>query len=359
MVYNHYMKDHPASRTSPGAHPALIRLLLSLAAVCLTLLGMEAVFYVLGEAREQSEGVSISTSRNLYQRDELLAASPRPNIEVLVEKKRGEEVVYAVTYATDAYSRRITPMDNPDDRTRFVLFFGGSFTFGEGVEQNETLPFYVSELSPDYKAYNYGFLGYGPQQMLAKLQSDDFASQIDESNGILIYTFLDHHVNRAVGTARIYRFAFGGDYLNYVLQEDGTLVLDGTFTTGRPVASRLYRLFGKSRIVRYFKLDFPPITEKHIQTTAKIIEEARDAFIQKFPDGKFYVLFFPNRSNQYGPRLAPYLQTAGIEILDYANAIPEYDEMWIPGDGHPTPQTYRLIAEMLVNDLELANTLAD
>ena len=53
-----------------------------------------------------------------------------------------------------------------------ALFFGGSFTFGTGVEDDEALPYVAGILSEGkYRVYNFGYRGYGPHQMLAALES--------------------------------------------------------------------------------------------------------------------------------------------------------------------------------------------
>jgi hypothetical protein len=47
--------------------------------------------------------------------------------------------------------------------------FGCSFTFREGVEDREAMPYLVGELSK-YIVYNFGFHGYGAHQMLSALE---------------------------------------------------------------------------------------------------------------------------------------------------------------------------------------------
>jgi hypothetical protein len=52
-----------------------------------------------------------------------------------------------------------------------ILFFGGSFTYGEGVGDDETLPAQVGKITKGrYRVYNFGLHGYGPQHMLAAVE---------------------------------------------------------------------------------------------------------------------------------------------------------------------------------------------
>lgn len=358
------------------SHPILTNLFISLVTIAAIILFAEVIFFVLDYIQKRNNNISVTTSAELYQLDERLAAKPKPNIEVSVQKKIGERTIYDVTYTTDEYSRRITPVLNSEDRTKFILFFGGSFTFGDGVDQNETMPFYVSKLSSRYRPYNYGFPGYGPQQMLAKLESDDVTEEIGEADGILIYTFIDHHVNRAVGTMFIYRLAMGGQYPYYSIEDGNQLVRKGNFSSGRPILTLFYRLLGKSQTLQYFNIDLPIIGENHFRTTAKIIEQSRDIYVEKFNNDKFYVLFYPNRESNYSQRIIPYLEDAnpsqksnysqriipyledaGIEYLDYSNLINQSEDgLWILGDGHPTAKTHRIVAENLAKDLGIVDT---
>ena len=81
-----------------------------------------------------------------------------------------------------------------------MVFFGGSNTFGEGVEDNQTMPFFFAAAAPDTAVYNYGFCGYGPQQMLALLEDHRIDPLIDGRDVIGVYLFIDAHVQRAVGS---------------------------------------------------------------------------------------------------------------------------------------------------------------
>lgn len=56
--------------------------------------------------------------------------------------------------------------------TRRINFFGGSFTFGEAVDGNETLPYYFSTLQPNYYVKNFGFHGWGVHEALAIMESN-------------------------------------------------------------------------------------------------------------------------------------------------------------------------------------------
>ncbi len=287
-------------------------------------------------------------THDTWKIDPVLGYKPAPGIDVRSVLRRNGAVLYDVGYTIDDRSRRVTPFADGPERVRPVLFFGDSFTFGEGVEGDETVPADVARLVSWARPYNYGFSGYGPQEMLAKLQAG-VADEIEGAAPIAVYTYLDFHIQRAIGSVKM-----GSRLAYYALEGDGKLVRHGDFTTGRPVTAALYGLLGKSEAFKYFKADFPPIADRHIVTTFRIIEESRNAFMKAFPEGRFYVLVYPGWPKPYRlRRMTGLLAKAGIEVLDLhelpARTAPG---AWFEGDGHPTARTDAAVAEKLAAFLE-------
>jgi hypothetical protein len=339
----------------------LFNVLVGLGLTALLLYGAEKIFYRLNHpAAPASAGgppppqVSYqgNYTHNFFQVDELLGHKPRPHAQVDSIKKLGDEVVYEVVYSIDAYSRRVTPAENPEQRRQFILFFGDSFIFGEGVNDHETLPFYVSELAPHYRAYNYGLSGYGPQQMLAKLQSDDLAEEVPETEGIAIYVFIDAHVERAIGSMYVYN-AWGDQMPYYLVDWQGNLVRRGNFTTGRPLLSTLYRALGQSEIAQYYHINIPArLTRSHYGHTARIIAAARDAFRARYNSDEFYIVIYPDEGD-YVEDMIPHFERFGLKYLNYDERL-KLDSaagLSIAGDGHPTGKAHQIVAGWIVTDV--------
>jgi hypothetical protein len=80
------------------------------------------------------------------------------------------EVIYEVNYKIGTDGFRIT--DQSLGRKERINFFGCSFTFGEGLKDNETLPYYYAQLSNSFEVKNFGFHGFGGHQAVAIMQSD-------------------------------------------------------------------------------------------------------------------------------------------------------------------------------------------
>ena len=75
-------------------------------------------------------------------------------------KLKNNDTVYSVIYSIKD-KIRITPSSNNKVNNQ-ILFLGCSQTFGEGLNDNETLPHYFGlETNNFYQIKNYGFHGYG------------------------------------------------------------------------------------------------------------------------------------------------------------------------------------------------------
>jgi hypothetical protein len=362
-----------ARRRFIHAYPGTAALLLGLFLSVFMIVFAELIFYGLNRYHSQSESVfeggwakrtaetavsfqTVPQIEGSAVEDPVLGYKPPADAVITQIKRNGEWIIYDAVYRTDEYNRRRIPLENPNKRDKFLAFFGDSITFGQGVNDEETLPYYLGRYAPEYKPYNYGVIGYGPQNMLAKLQSSDLTQEISEKNGIGIYTFVEDHIFRTVGVMHVVN-TWGSALPYYTFDESGGLVRKGDFTSGRPLLSLLYRILGKSQIIEYFKIDFPPkITDTDIKLTARIIEESRNLFKAQFPEADFLVLFFPIYYDKktYVDELTPYFERAGIKYLDYSTMKWPVDEYTIKGDFHPTPKGHHAVAARLTRDLGIS-----
>ena len=294
-------------------------------------------------------------TQDFFRPDVLLGSRPRAGAVVSSTKKQGHEVIYDVVYTIDSYQRRAIPVDDTAERDRFALFFGGSFVFGEGVNDDQTLPYHLGRLAPTYRPYNYGFSGYGPQQMLAVLQSDQLDNEVAESDGLAIYTFIDAHVERAIGSMYVYN-AWGDQMPYYALDWRGNLVRRGNFTTGRPMLSAIYGWLGHSEIAKYFNVNIPgELQDRHYAHAVRIIAEARDTFQARYGGNQFYVVIYPDEGD-YFEDMEAHFKAAGLKVLNYDERmqIEKDPELSLTGDGHPTGKAHEIVAGWIVEDIGIA-----
>ncbi|MBL4655272.1 MAG: hypothetical protein JKY33_05565 [Bacteroidia bacterium] len=323
---------------------SIIHICINILIIFLLVFMLESVFYLLNTKKNNE----VLIQENYVLQDSLLGYKPKPDKKVHSKKIIKDITVYDVTYTIDKYGRRYTPTDS-STKNRFAIFFGCSHVFGAGVNDNETLPYYFGTLDDNYHSYNYGFLGYGPQQMLALLESGALTDQIQKNNGVALYLFTDDHVQRAVGSMTVYNL--WGENMPYYVIDDDTLLRKGNFTTGRSFISFIYKILGKSNIVDYFNISFPiKINNEHLNLTALVIAKAADYYKSQFNNDNFYVLFKPE--SKYVNALAPMLNDRNVNFLDYTNLFNKTDSaMYIIGDGHPSAEANKRLAKKLVKDI--------
>ena len=362
-----YFRSAPAAdvlRHSLKNYPKTTALVFGFVLTMALWFSTEVLFYFLNHRRtgdrvvfeNQIEGITVGEGAGEgYQKDRLLGYKPLPNMRMISKMTFAGRQIYNVTYSTDERSRRITPVRGVEKPGKFILFFGCSFTFGEGVQDDETLPFFVGQLASRYRPYNYGVNGYGPQQMVAKLQQGDIRGEINEPEGVLVYTFIDDHIHRVIGSQHVAQN--WGKYLPYyVLDSNGNLERRGDFESGRPGLALLFWLLGKSEIAKYFQIGVPHrIGDDDFILTAKMFAESRNAFSRLFNSKEFFVVIFPGST--WGKWLIPHLQNNRVRYFDYSDLFdPTQIDLKIERDPHPTPKAHHMVAERLTQDLGILDT---
>ncbi len=265
------------------------------------------------------------------------------------------ETIYDVSYTIDdRYARRTSDFTSAE-AGRDLFFFGGSFVFGEGVEDDETLPSVVARLTTEWRVTNFGFPGHGPSQMLQRLESDAPLQDSVPDDVTLVYVFIPGHVRRVIGSMRV-ATSWGRKFPSYALDADGELHLSGTFSDSRPVLSKWYALLSRERILKYYGVDIPPsIGVEHLQLTARVIAAAHDRFLARFGSDEFYVVLYPSnpRDEFSAKEIIPYLDTVDVTYFDYTELFDDGDSYWLPHDDHPTPLAHEKVGTRLVRDLGL------
>ncbi len=253
-----------------------------------------------------------------------------------IEKNRDSSLLFNVTYSLDEYGRRMTPdiMSNSS-----VVLFGGSYAFGHGLNDNETLGYYLSK-ETNKKVYMYAYQGQGPNQMLAQLQRSDFEDELLIPPEVGLYLYIPHHINRVIGDMEIYT-QWGYDMPYYYLKNN-ELERGGSFTSGRKLISSSYKFIGKSLFVKYNNLNIPTkIKYKHKYLTAKVIKESEELFESTF-NGEFYVVIMPGVYDGYSNQDLEFIEILNdqnVNIIIYEFEF--YPEIHTIKDGHPTERFNR------------------
>ena len=320
----------------------------------------QLVFWELNRIKgAQSARTGPHTNGETHTFDRVLGYAPKPNIKSGTRLTSDDNLIFDFTYHTDAYRRRIVPgqTDSADHFDRALLFFGGSYAFGEGVSDEETLPSQVAAWYPDTHAYNYAFSGYGPSQILARLESYPVAEEVLESDVAAVYVFIPNHVRRVIGALSVITWSRHAPY--YRPSDDGSVYRAGSFQRDRPIRTWWYEFLHDDQVLQYFHADLPrTLRPEHFELTAAIVGGAAREFERTFDSEEFYVVIFPASPNDEfsGQKMVPYFEDVGLKVLDYSTLFESGSKnaYFLPYDPHPTARAYRELAKALIQDPDFA-----
>jgi hypothetical protein len=315
---------------------------INLAAVFIALGFVESYFH-----SRETERMAGSFTEGYKVEHQVLGYCPTPGRESRAIKYHGSELVYDVRYRIDSRGLRVSPPVREPSACGHVLFFGGSVTFGEGVDDDQAMPYLTGvKTGGSYSVDNFGFHGYGPHQMLAALEQGVVDALIEKPVRYVIYQGIPAHVARSAGRARWDRHGPKFD-----LDSSGQPVYTGPFDDGvsRPVRW-LRKQLDKSAFYRWTGTLQRESTPKEIDLYIAIVIAARDAVAGKFPDAEFHVLLWGYPGEKTYEAIREGLERGGVNVHPVNEILPGYTRDLTPYeispfDRHPNPRAHELIAD--------------
>lgn len=229
-----------------------------------------------------------------------------------------------------------------------IVFFGDSYTFGEGVNDAETLPqAFADLLGRKERVLNLSFTGYGPQQFLREMETGLFDSLIGSRPRLFIFMTAAWHAQRTACKS------YWTPHAPLYALENGQIAFKGACNEGLGMWLReclentaSYRLMVEP--IRH-KLSHDDV-DLYIRILLAAVNMAKEkygvaTFIPFIRAGKNYLggTGFTDES------IIARLREGGAVVVDasLAEAEAQGDVISIPGDGHPTPFANRARAVML------------
>jgi hypothetical protein len=294
-----------------------------------------------------------------------LGWAPQAGIVVSQREFYRGDLLYDVTYTIGPNGLRISSPSGDHDapsEAACILFFGDSFTFGQGLNDHQTLPFQVSiKSNHQYRAFNFGVMGYGAHQMLSALQHGlvDDAMSCDRARvSDVLYQAIPDHVRRSAG-----RFGWNARGPRYRLADDGSVRLDGRFEDDHGSRKTLIQLVGnqlaRSMIYkatlegRYiYKYD-----REAIDLYVGIVGQARHLVRSHYPCAQFHVLLW-DEDNIDNRAVRDGLRRTGVDVHLMSDILPHYRADSLNeayrlhrADAHPNALANDLIADYVVREI--------
>jgi hypothetical protein len=298
--------------------------------------------------------------KGYFASDEILGYAPTKGKTVDSSEYKGKEIVYNVTYTIGDDGLRVSPPSEVINDSPCILFFGDSFTFGEGLEDNQTMPYLVGELSK-YKVYNFGFHGYGPHQMLSALEHGVVDEIVKCKPRVAVYQALVDHVARSAGLS-----AWDKHGPKYSLS-DGVLKYDGHFDdhSSIPPEGRISTIISRVRMGVQAQIEKSSTYKKYfanrsyvnagnVEVFLAIVDASKNKFTRTYPGSAFHVVLWDEDPNdQYYNMVREGLEKKGINLHLVSSILPNFSDKRptyeiSPYDKHPNALANTYIARYVV-----------
>ena len=275
----------------------------------------------------------------------------KPNVILDAERKTTNNIlIYRTRYTIDAKSRRLV-QKRDDFFNRNLIMLGCSFTFGAGLADDETIPFYLSNYRTNYNVFNMGIDGAGANDVLDDLRSFKRFDDISNKGGLVVYTAVSDHIQRSICNLNCY----GRSYRDWVLKksnyqydkESQTLVNRGSFEDSRPITGMIFGILAKIGLID--SVSFPlTVTDEQLELYVLMVEDMKKIAKEKL-NSEFYFVFYPGTYEEWG-RIKPLLKKYNIKYLDlskvdFKTATNKRHSIIL--DGHPTKLANYLYASLL------------
>ena len=293
-------------------------------------------------------------SKNIFMTHDLLGYAPIKADSIQVKEEYEGELIYDVVYTLNANGLRISPPYQKDNQ-ECLLFFGGSFTFGVGVNDKEAMPYQVGMKSNGkYRSYNFGVGGYGPHQMLSAIEHQIVEKQVACEPTYAIYQALIMHTRRSAGLEPWDRHG-----PKYILGEDGEVRFVGHFDDAHnPLFFTIHKQLNKSFTYQtlFQTLRRRNKHEHDIQLFVKIISRSKALFEITYPQSEFHLLLWDDKNEKDRDLILKKMRENDIRVHLISDILPNYqnvpDSYAIhPLDKHPNALAHEIIAEYIINHI--------
>lgn len=288
----------------------------------------------------------------VYRRDADLGYALVPNDAEDATLTAQDRVIYQAHYGVGPDGLRLTPGGAPADGkgAGTVLFLGDSLTFGEGLNDADTLPAQFARATDRrFTVINAAVSGYGAHQMLREIETGHAAKLLGDGRRVYVYAAIPDHLRRVAGLAEwdlwgphyvldgeVSRYAgpfhsnIGGDVLRFGQRS-------GLFNAG-------YGVWAASRTA--LATADPRLWGALVQQAATIASTRDHA--------ELMVLLWESSPGEPGgstDRMAAELDRRGVPYARVAKLVPEmvgHDDIYaFAFDGHPTPVMNQHLAAAL------------
>jgi hypothetical protein len=302
------------------------------------------------EECRNEEGELLTTRREEH---DILGYVPMKKT-IFQKRYYGDELICDISFTIEDNGLRLSPPYREESESGSILFFGCSYTFGHGVNDNETMPYLVGlKTGGRYRVYNFAWCGYGPHQMLASFEHGLVSDIIECEPAYVIYTAIIDHAFRCAGRA-----IWDTHGPKYMINENGEAVYQGHFDDGKIpeslVCQKAKNQLRKSCFISRVFLKL--INSNDIRLMVGIIDGTKRFLEKNHPGCEFHMIFWDKWKMSLSEEVLSGLKEKGIRVHLVSDILPDYCENKVKYqlsevDDHPNKLAYELIAEYISNNI--------
>ncbi len=308
------------------------------------LLGSFEVYFWTSQLFNDKEHFEGPYNQGYSVNNDFLGYAPTKDKAFTAIKYYEEKQLYNVTYTIDDDGLRISPPFNKENG-KCVLFFGGSFTFGEGLNDNEAMPYLVGiKSNGKYRIYNFGYHGYGPHQMLSAIEHNLVNNIIDCEPEYVIYWAIVYHADRSGGFSS---WDQHGPW--YTLTVDGAVKYKGHFDDDK-IGNELKKSF----LYNLFMKKIKSMNKANVNLFIAIVDKTNQLLQDLYPGVKFHVIIEGSGENY----IINHLKKKNIPVHPIEKILPDYSIYYRsiyalspPYDNHPSALKNERIADYVISHI--------
>jgi hypothetical protein len=274
-----------------------------------------------------------------------------------------DKKIFEAVYTIDSTGLRISPPYNGGEKGESILFFGDSFTFGIGVNDNETLPYVTGiKTGGKYCIYNFGFGGYGAHQMLASIEKGMVESIVKYKPKYAIYQGLFDDIYRSSG-----RVPWDKHGPRYLLLKNGNIAFTGHFDD--PID---YKKYDRSKSVPPKKLIIDrilPVLKKSLAVKkifykytlnhylvdlfVELINKSRKLIESRYPGCEFHMILWDEDNFRNKMEVIEKVRKKGIRLHLIGEIFQGkvWSQFLYRHDGHPNALTHQVISDYIIQKI--------
>jgi hypothetical protein len=266
----------------------------SLAATLVSLSVVEAVAPLILTDNSMLTSVETNTGhqKGYFRKHDVIGSVAKEGVHTAAKRSiSNNEIIYSVKYSIGNDGFRATPGINKEgasteqETSRRINFFGCSWMFGEGLNDNETLPYFFLKSLNSASVKNFGFHGHGVNNALAIMQSN-----LDTSGSVNLLLTVPWHATRSAC-----KDAWTNGFPRYVL--DGEEVRkDGICGDVSALKLVITSLLSHSNIYRIIALRSSSAVDKDFELYLRLIDEM---FKKSREKNQKFVVAFVRASKDY------------------------------------------------------------